>query len=280
MPDLINYSEFATLTQCERKFVYAYHFKLEEQGERKGLHLGTLCHQWFASWLAGNGAVLSQEWDDDIEPGGKPGAAQHYLLSDFDEELVERAKWLASRYVECYGPQPPSSWTIIGAERWMTRQFDDFTLVGRCDGLVIIDGQLWLIELKTYAGKPGPLAYAQVSPQLGCYSLLVEEDQGQRPFGVLYQGIYTYQWKRAKPVRLPEESFDRIEVVLGDDHLRTAEAYLGSAVARRNDLLGGTHPLPNVGTGCGWCGFKARCWNDLGGVEEQELIVEDSEEPV
>lgn len=291
--DLINFSEFSTLTQCERKYVYAYEHKLEEEGERKGLHLGTLCHQWFASWLSGNGAVLSETWTDDIEPGGKPGAQQSYSLSDFDPELVERAQWLAQRWSAAYGEQPPSSWTIIGAERWMTRPFDGFTLVGRCDGLVIIDGQLWLIELKTYGSRPGPLAYAQVSPQLGCYSLLIEHEQGQRPFGVMMLGIYTYRWKRDEHKHPPEDSFDEALVVLGDDHLRTAINYLAQAVNRRNVLLGKTYvvgfksgppldmAIPNVGKDCSWCGFKAQCWNDLGGVEEDEVIVEvEGQEPV
>ncbi len=203
-------------------------------------------------------------------------------MAEFDPELVERAGWLAGRFVEAYGPVPPSSWTVIGAEEWMTRRFDWGLLVGRTDGLVEIDGEPWLIELKTYGSRPGPLAYASVSPQLGCYCLLAEAKYGRRPAGVLYQGIYTYQWKRATPVRLPEESFDQLQVELGSDHLLTAQLYLASAVDRRRRLRDAPYDaLPNVGNGCGWCGFKARCWSELAGVEADELIVEpDATEPV
>lgn len=319
--EVINFTEFNTLAACERKFVYAYHLNLEEQGEKRGLHLGTLCHLWHGRWLLGLGATLPDIWQDDINTGGKPGEVRMLSLEDFDPALVTRARWLAERFVKVYGSQPPSSWTVISAEEWMTREFDWGTLVGRSDGFVEIDGQLYLIEVKTYGAKPGPLAYAQVSPQLGCYSLLAESTHGRRPFGIIYQGIYTYQWKPSKPTqadliakreategrewdwtaepggkqawaraavaahpgyeREPEESFQQLEVELGDDHLRTAELYLASALKRRADLLGGEHPIPNVGRDCSWCGFKARCWNDLGGVEEAEIEVEDDDaEPV
>lgn len=316
---VINYSEFSTLTQCERKWAYAYLLGEEEEGAKKGLHLGTLIHLWHGRWLIGLGATLPREWTDDINTGGKPGEVRTLRLTDFDPELVERALWLAERFTAHYGQSPPSSWTVISAEEWMTRDFGDFTLVGRCDGLVEIDGQLWLIEVKSYGARPGPLAYAQVSPQLGCYSLLAEEKYGKRPFGILYQGVYTYQWaaktmnlkdieafllenpanataskkdlrsaakalqpRMLLPDRAPEESFEQIEVELGDAHLDTAQQYLAAAIKRRNEVAAMPHEgIPNVGRDCSWCGFKPRCWNELGGVEPYEIEVEDEDaEPV
>ena len=317
---VINYSEFNTLTSCERKWAYQYVLNEAEEGARKGLFLGTLCHKWHERRLLGLGATLPSEWTDDIEPGGKPGEAQVIALASFDPELVTRATWLAGRFVECYGAEPPSWWTVISAEDWMTREFTWGTLVGRTDGFVRIEGKLWLIELKTYGARPGPLAYAQVSPQLGCYSLLAEAKYGERPWGIIYQGVYTYRWKpivptqasliemmkatpeggcasardlkaaaklmQADPNRWTErpaaESFDQIEVELGDEHLRTAETYLQSAVNRRDDLLEhGMQALPNVGRDCSWCSFKTQCWFDLGGVEPFEIEVDDdTAEPV
>lgn len=324
---LINYSEFNTLTDCERRFVYQYLLAEEEPGAKRGLHLGTLCHLWHSSWLRGNGAVLLDTWTDDINTGGKPGEVRTLCLSDFDPVLVERALWLAARFTAVYGQQPPSSWTVISAEEWMTRQFDWGILVGRTDGFVEIDGNLWLIEVKSYGSKPGPLAYAQMSPQLGCYSLLAEEKYGQRPFGILYQGIYTYQWKPQVPTqqslidwraaddppfaaltktaqrdwareciadgryadnypqRAPEESFEQLEVELGDEHLNVAGGYLGAAIRRRTRIKQAKQPLyealPSVGQHCRNCGFRPRCWFELGGIEEFEIEVDDEEaEPV
>jgi hypothetical protein len=318
---LINFSEFSTLTQCERKWAYAYVLEQEETGAKKGLHLGTLCHLWHGNWLLGKGAYIPDEWTDDINTGGKPGEVRTLSVKDFDPDLVARALWLKERFVEHYGSEPPSSWNVLSAEEWLTRDFSWGTLVGRSDGFVEIDGQLYLIELKTYGKRPGPLAFASVAPQLGCYSLLAEEKYGKRPAGIIMQGIYTYRWQPTKPTqksmieqwqaegrteslkdlktaakaycdnpynhteRDAAESFDQVEVELGDLHLRTAEKYLAAAVQRRSDLFYAgvvlDKVLPNVGRDCSWCGFKARCWSELGGVEEFEIELEDDDaEPV
>lgn len=323
MADLINYSEFNVLTQCERKWVYQYVLNQEEVGAKRGLHLGTLIHLWHGRWLCGQGATLPGVWSDDINTGGKPGEERRLSLDDFEPELVERALWLAARFEKVYGSAPPSSWRVISAEEWMTREFTWGTLVGRTDGLVEIDGKLWLIEVKSYGSRPGPLAYAQVSPQLGCYSLLAEAKYGERPFGVLYQGVYTYQWKPKVPSqkdlntkamedriridgvpfgqlpkkkrdawtkaqqavhpgleREPEESFDDLEVEIGDDHMRTTAAYLENAISRREILAEwANEALPSIGQQCRNCGFRPQCWADLGGYEEgdPEIEVEDDE---
>jgi hypothetical protein len=320
MTGLINYSEFNTLTDCEKRWYLGFVDNEEDDSSKRGLHLGTLCHLWHGRWLMGSGATLPSSWTDDINTGGKPGEERTLKLTDFDPALVERAQWLAARFVEHYGPEPPSSWTVISAEEWMTREFTWGTLVGRTDGFVEIDGRLWLIEVKSYGSRPGPLAYAHVSPQLGCYSLLAEAHYGQRPWGILYQGMYTYQWKPTKPTqksvierwqetqvaqgytaqemklaaklyvenpdnwteRPAAESFDQEEVELGDEHLATAALYLRGGLMRRTHLL--AHPdevLPSVGRHCLGCGFKARCWSELGGIEPFEIEVDDDDaEPV
>jgi hypothetical protein len=314
----INYSEFNTLTDCEQRWVYAFLDKEEEQGARKGLRLGTLIHLWHGRWLMGQGATLPPSWTDDINTGGKPGEERTLCLTDFDPELVARAQWLAQRFEAHYGSRPPSSWNVISAEDWMSREFEWGTLVGRTDGFVEIDGRLWLIEVKSYGSRPGPLAYAVVSPQLGCYSLLAETHFGQRPWGILYQGIYTYQWVPNKPTqksvieawqaagrteplkdlklaakvfvenpanwteRDPSESFEQLEVDFGDAQLRTAERYLNAAVNRRDVLTAlPAEALPSVGQHCKGCGFKDRCWSELGGVEPFEIEIDDEDaEPV
>jgi hypothetical protein len=328
-PTLINYSEFNTLTACERKFVYAYVLGQEEEGPKRGLHLGTLIHLWHSRWMTGQGATLPSEWTDDINTGGKPGEVRTLRLVDFEIELVERALWLAGRFVEHYGSAPPSHWNVISAEEWLSRDLGGYTLVGRTDGFVEIYDHLYLVEVKSYGSRPGPLQWAPVSPQLGCYSLLAEEKFGHRPWGVLYQGVYTKQWQPKVPsqqsliddavaddlvidgnlfstykkadqrawaksrqadpnawiIRPAAESFEQLEVELGDAHLRTAELYLQSATWRREVITGDMDPLaaalPSVGSQCRYCGFRNQCWNDLGGIEPFEIELEDEDaEPV
>jgi len=317
---LINYSEFNTLSQCERKWHYAYTLGEEETGNKAAMNLGTLLHLGLGKWQEGKGVELPSWWMDNISSGGKPGEMQRLQLSDFDPSVIERAEWLLERYVTHYGSAPPSSWNVISAEEWLSRDFgagrSKWTLVGRTDGAVEIDGNVWLLERKSYGSK-GRLDYVGVDPQLGCYSLLYEKKYGVRPFGIIYDGIYTYQWALKKPTqaqciaelppsspihsmlkkdqtewareaverhpgvqtREPYESFERREIELGDEHLRVAKEYLAGAIRRQRVLR--KRPgdaIPNVGRDCSWCGFKAQCWSDLGGGDDESIYYDDEEE--
>ena len=326
---LINYSEFSTLANCEQQWRYGYIEMQEDEGEHRGMHLGTLLHLGGGRWQAGEGATLPREWTDDINTGGKPGEVRTLRLTDFDPEVVELAEWLLERYMQCYGSQPPSSWNVISAEEWLSRDFGGgrgkWTLVGRSDGAVEIDGRIWLLERKSYKSK-GRLDYAGVDPQLGCYSLLFEKKYGERPFGIIYDGIYTYQWAIKKPTQAeliaervaslpaeappggdafdtwtrkaqtewareavaqhpgvqqhgPEESFERRFIDLGDGHLEAARTYLASAIRRRRVLQRRpSDAIPNVGRHCSWCGFKNKCWDALGGLDDDEELEYDDAE--
>jgi len=319
---VINYSEFNTLSQCEEKWRRSYVNLEEETGTKDAMHLGTLLHLALGRWQNGEGATLPEVWTDDINTGGKPGEIKTLRLAEFNPEIVERCEWLLERYVQHYGSAPPSSWNVITSEEWLTRDFGSgtgkWTLVGRTDGAVMIDGQLWLLERKSYGSK-GRLDYVGVDPQLAAYCLLYEAKHGVRPFGIIYDGIYTYQWALKKPTqkqvieeslsqadsplhnltgkqrtewarqyverhpgvqtREPYESFDRREIELGDGHLAAAKAYLAGAIRRRRVIQRRpSDAIPNVGRDCSWCGHKRACWSDLGGVEEESIYYDDSED--
>lgn len=311
----INYSEFAALTRCEKQ-----HRMLYIDGEaddhdpsiQSGLNLGTLLHLGGGRWQMGLGATLPVQWTDDINTGGKPGEVRTLRLDDFAPETVDLAEWLLNRYTLHYGSQPPSDWKLLSAEEWLTRKFgtgrSQWLLVGRSDGAVEIDGDIWLLERKSYRSK-GRLDYVGVDPQLGCYSLLFEKKYGLRPHGVIYDGIYTYpyvpkvptqkqlieesglifgtkaaerDWAREAVARNPgierpaEDSFERREVEISDAHLEAAKEYLASAVRRRRALI--KRPgdaLPNVGSHCSWCPVQEQCWDQLGAGYGDEIEFDD-----
>lgn len=205
--EVINFSEFWSLTGCEQRWAYGYLRSLEEPGEKRGLHLGTLIHLGLDRWNRGLGATLPSEWTDDINTGGKPGEERTLRLADFDPEVVATAVWLLTRYVEHYGDAPPSSWLMIDSERWLSTALDELKLlVGRTDGVLEIEGDdeipdgLWLLERKSYGSK-GRLDYVHVDPQLVIYSMLVEAEYGRKLTGVVFDGIYTYRWQPVKPTQ-------------------------------------------------------------------------------
>jgi hypothetical protein len=309
MSDL-HYSELATLARCERQWCYAYALNRPDAGG-PGMHLGTLIHKWHENWLLGRGATLERTWTGTAySTGTAEGTPRTYELADFDPELVQRARWLATRWEAHYGSEVPSSWNVISVETRLSAPMPWGTLTGTLDGIIEIDGQLWLNEVKSYGSK-GRLDYVPVDPQIGVYDLLVESNYDKPAFGIIYDGIYTFMWKETRRTlaaireergcsqaeaklvqaaepgvqRPPSESFERLELDLSDDHRRTTANYLGAAVEQRtmllahDDVLAAT--IPNVGRDCSWCGHKPICWRELGGVEPEEIEVDDGTvEPV
>lgn len=282
MNEIINYSEFFTLAGCDERWVLAYLRLLEEDGERRGLHVGTLLHIGLDRWNLGLGATLPREWTDDIAAGGKQGESYTRYLADFNPEHVALAQWLLARYEQHYGARPPSSWREVISEQWLSVDIGGGTTVtGRFDGLVYIEGDpdipdgWWLLERKSYKSK-GRLDYVHVDPQLVIYRMLVKATKGIEIMGVLFDGIYTYQWQPEKPTqaalieaeiasnpgftseyvtkreqtewareavkvhpgveRPAEESFQRRYVDITDAMVERGQQYLAAAVLRRAQL--------------------------------------------
>lgn len=289
--ELINYSEFWTLAGCEMKWTLGYLRGQEEPGERRGLNLGTLLHLggdlWNRGEFRGKGVYLPKQWTDDINTGGKPGEERTIKLADFDPDVVNDAMWLLDRYVSTYGIAPPSSWKVVDSERWLMAALDELKLlVGRTDGVLYVENDLympdgwWLLERKSYASK-GRLDYVHVDPQLVVYKLLVEANYpGVELRGVIYDGIYTYRWKRDQ--HAPQDSFERKYVDISPEQIEVGKTWLYAAINRRRQLkLDPLQALPNVGMFCKMCGFKDECWARLRGAEEYEIEVDDQEaEPV
>jgi hypothetical protein len=314
--EVINFSEFWSLTGCEQRWAYGYLRGQEEPGERRALHQGTLIHLGLDRWNRGMGANLPGEWTDDINTGGKPGEERTLRLADFDPEVVDNALWLLGRYRDHYGAGPPSSWLMIDSERWLSTALDELKLlVGRTDGVLEIEGDdeipdgLWLLERKSYGGK-GRLDYVHVDPQLVIYSMLVEAEYGRKLTGVVFDGIYTYHWKPAKPTqgavmeerdavnpawrvhltpteqrewaraevaahpgvdRPAAESFERRYVDISDEMREVGKNYLYAAIRRRQVLKNDpAQALPNIGQLCRSCGFRPQCWSNLRGGEPPE----------
>ena len=197
--EVINYSEFATLANCETQWGFAYLLGQEEErdGKTDGLHLGTLLHLGLDRWTLDLGATLPTTWTDDINTGGKPGEVRTLCLTDFDPALVQLAEWLLRRYEQVYGSSRPESWNVISTEEWLTAKIKvgsrTVRVVGRHDGLIEIMGDLWLIERKSY-GQRGRLDTVGVELQPTIYEDLIEQKYGRRPVGIMYDGIYTHQF--------------------------------------------------------------------------------------
>jgi hypothetical protein len=201
---VINWSEFSTLANCETQWGYAYLLGNDEPGDKLALHKGTLIHLGLDRWTQGLGATLPEVWTDDINTGGKPGEIRTLHLSDFDSQLVQDVQWLLARYELVYGSQPPSSWNVISTEEWLTGTIRvgsrKLRIVGRHDGLIEVAGGLWLIERKSY-GQRGRLDTVQAELQSVIYHFLIQAKYKRQLTGILYDGVYTHRFVPKAPTQ-------------------------------------------------------------------------------
>lgn len=304
----IDYTEAYTLAQCEVKHDLKYNHGFDANRKGPGLQKGTLLHLAGERWLKGEGMTLPQRWVDNY-------TETPMEIGDFGEEIVDDVDWLCARYMEHYGETPPDDWEIVAVEtplEWKL-PYRDVTVFGRADGLVRVDGKLWLRELKSY-GRNSRLDIVQVSPQETTYLKGVEETFGERPYGILFDGIYTYRWKpkqrtlaeieaelvaeggmwsktglraAAKMIQANEpgierpaaDSFHREWTDRNEFQVEQAVVQMAAIANRRWELtIEGQVPIANIGPSCNSCDVRTECFNRLLGEDWTEIGWEDDEE--
>lgn len=270
-----SFSEFDTLTQCERKWGYRYAEGAEEEGFSPGLSFGIGWHRFTNAWW---GREL-------VEERGIADRVVHSVSSELREaypdheqqidELVTKLVWLALRYVDHYGIEPPADWNVLDVEHTFDRvALGGALLRGRIDALVEIDGDLWVVEDKTYSSRQR-LDLVNVSWQETIYAMAAEKIYRRPVFGVLFNGAYTYRWK--KDDRPTEESFDRVFLDRSAAQRVQAIEQLQAFLYRRSELNGGRTALANLGPLCNGCGYKQRCFSELK-LGDEEIVLEDDDD--
>lgn len=300
----VSYSEASTLAGCEQRWWYRYGEEIEET-PGAALVLGTLLHVGTGEpWLRNGVAELPVDWED-------PHSGEMVYLADFPEAEVAKAEWLLDRWNKHYGP-PSDDWEIIAVEDSFSFEWNGLLIVVRTDGLIRerSTGHLWLREVKSY-GRNTRLELVSVSPQETIYAAGIEAKYGERPFGILFDGIYTYQWVPEKPTqkeliaeaeahgmtwatkkaatvwaremveqhpgveRPPADSFSRLWPDRSEEQIDRALEWLAAVAERKYELTEiRQKPIANVGPLCDSCFFKPRCFQDLLGVESDEIEVE------
>lgn len=170
---------------------------------------------------------------------------------------------LVNRYVDYYG-NPPGR--VVATEFELVAPVrPGLRLVGYIDLVVVIDGALWPVEIKS-AGQLGKrMEYLDVDGQITCY-LAGLQAMGLDVPGVIFDGVNTYPYKDRSKVE-PEKLFKRQEV--------TRSKFLLDAFWRDIDIIAsdierakerGTYPR-HLGSGCSRCDFQGPCFAELEGDE-------------
>lgn len=240
---------------CEKKFMLYPDRNKDDETNDKGpaLILGTEVHTLLQARFRG------EDWRALLPERAK------LLVPCWDEEWrlperVDTAKWLLERHEQVY-PEIPN---VTGVELHFELRIPRGPLVqGYIDGLVLVDGKLWLLEIKTM-GDWKRLEWLQWDRQLGTY-LWALGQLGYDVAGVMYEAILTTRWKtppdakRGHPVT---DSFQRLFLPQARLQGLVNETIYDYQQANRRFIELEADPSlarRNAGEQCKWCRVRDAC---------------------
>lgn len=302
---MVSHTELSALAQCEMRWHLRYREGIKGD-DSAALVLGRLLDRSAAAfWRDG-------DWASEMrlavaeEGGGDPDKVDLDRLDSIEGmEVPAKAVWLMTRYGMQYGDEQASGAVAsIGQQVDLKAKIGANTYQAIIDEIWDVDGELWMVERKSYSRRDR-VAMVDVDPQL-TNNLWVARVNGYDCVGIVFDGIYTYRWKREKPTqaqmmeeiqpdhpgltqkdlrakakevierhpgidRPVHESFDRLWLDRTDDHIGAAQAEVKAVVSRRTSLRRGAKPTRNIGPLCNSCGQKPVCWERLGFPQEIEF---------
>jgi hypothetical protein len=252
----IDFSSLQMLAGCQWKWHYRYVLGGEDRpgtAAQLGTHLGNLTALF---WEGGDWRAYHANSAKQYMIEGEEGAF------DITPEWFGRAEWLAERYEEHYGPERKNV-KVLGTEVFFKLKLPNRYgyLVGAIDQIQEIDGKVWIREGKTMSDW-SKMDQHERSHQTTFY-MWAARQLGYDPWGILLDGIRTYQWKR--DVHPAADSFERRWLDRGPVHIENCikEADKGLKLAR--ELISGRlEPLRNIADPCSYCQYRNECNADLG----------------
>lgn len=260
----IDFSSLQMLAGCQWKWWYRYVLGGEDRPGPAAM-LGTFLGDMTALfWEGKDWRAFHAASEVQFQIVGEEG------VFAITPEWFGRAHWLMERYEEHYRSELDNV-KVLGTEVFFRLKLPGRYgyLCGAIDQLQEIDGKVWVREGKTFSDF-SKMDQHERSHQTTFY-MWAAQQLGYEPWGILLDGIRTYQWKR--DVHPPADSFERRWLDRGPTHMANAirEADIGLMLAREL-ITGRLKPLRNIADHCGWCDYRNECNADLG---HSDLVVPD-----
>jgi len=199
-PNLTSYTELSTLANCEMKWWLRYkeHIKGEQS---EAMFLGSLMGKLCDAFTRGDPwrSVAQALWSEYAEA--------HDLNVDVDVEKLDiapwpKALWLMARYERHYASDLGSFRVVAQEQHYKaripsTKQTHEAYIDEVWEDHL---GRLWVVERKTY-GRNTKSENVWVDPQLTLNLWVAKAATGIEFAGIVWDGIYTYQWKPDKPTQ-------------------------------------------------------------------------------
>jgi len=240
--ELLTYSSIQTFKACRKKYFFRYHRNLISKETPVYFRVGAAIHEGLAAYYSGEDVnqKIRSYFQDNI-----PATSDGVELQKWDEAL-ELSQKVFDHYCKMH-PRENDVFLVIDNEKEFSlpivnpesdRKSQTFSIAGRIDMVIDLDGNLWIVEFKTVANITS--AYKRKLTLDNQTLLYIEgaERFSDRPCrGVLYIVI-------SKQVPRPPELLKRGGLSQAKNQITTPELYLtainnyGLDVADYADFLG------------------------------------------
>lgn len=271
----VSHSQLGQFDRCH----YAWHLSHEEGWAPKTqpsyFALGSLVHEFLATYYKnfGNGteqilscldAQLQQKYSE--------------VGNDADAILmVSHAYNMVKRYMD-YSFLHDGKWNILEVEKHLsvvltTPNGNEFILEGVLDLLYTTpNGKLWLVDHKTANGAQNFFNDIEVmmDPQLPTYALALEKATGMEVFGITYNMLNSYEYKKKAP--LPDQLFKRIDTYRSKIEQENHLINLGNMVDEMIEIRSQNRRKKSMRRDCSKCQFQEPCLAEMKGIDPMPLF--------
>lgn len=279
-PDLdfiASYSQISRYLGCEQRYAYRYRDGFKS-APSYAMTLGTVTHHLLDLWWTKQGIPdldTIVQYTIDLETTVE--------TVEMCNDIAEHALWLIRRYDKMYAENLETC-EVVAVEKEIVFELPQigeyrFGLLAKIDKLIMSQhyGGLVFLDHKTTGSFPKEDTL-DIDPQFSIYHLALRS-MGTPVVISLMDILYTYRRTKSKktlewdeyPV---EESFRRVPADRTDYALNVVASDCYEAMSRMITVRNGIQrPLRNVGTECGWCDFRAPCFEALQGDASGEQAV-------
>lgn len=271
---IVSNSQINSFDRCELQYSLGYVEKWEQRDTKSYLQIGTLGHELLSAWYK------TGSWEQ-VELAWKEQYDKYAFQTEYMPILAE-VIWLVRRYIEQFVPSNDAPLQAVAVEQhfvlalW-TAKGRKYYLQGYID-LAQVDtsnnNMLWLADHK-FSTKRMSVRECEMDPQLPRYAAAYAM-YGYDVFGVYYNMLNTYEYKKEKESVPPDKLFKRELVWLNRARHDNALIETGRAVDDLVEFLDSGKPARRRQTrDCSRCWFQGPCAFGLKGDDMNTLLLAD-----
>lgn len=278
MSDLIrvSHSQINEWDRCRFSYFLSYREKWRPKQKAYPLTLGSTVHTLLEDYYRGvmedNRNLLERHRNKVQELSGS--------VADTDElQALSHAGSLVERYITDFAFYEDAGYEVVDVEKHYvveltTPQGNPYEFELYFD-LMLLHKQsqrLWIVDHKTHKSNPLNPTQIMMDRQLPSYALVMRELMGVDVFGMIYNMLNTYDYKKPPP---PEKLFKREKTYRTPEELNSIMKEIGYAV---DDILENRdNPRRSLTRDCSWCKFQEPCLMGMKGMNMKSILEENFE---